>query len=137
MKSIAVLLALATAALAADLPDAPVPPERKQPVYDRQLWLATGTHFAVRVADDARTCRNLASGGHEVVFPTQSCAGVVALNSATFAAAAFTSYELAKHHHRKLGLAVQYVATALDAGAVVYSYTARTHHPCRPNWPCN
>ena len=140
MKPLAVLLILATASLAADLPDAPSttkPPERKQPAYNRQLWIATGVHFAVRVADDVRTCQFLAQGGHENLYPTQSCAGIVAWNTGVFAGLTFASYELAKHDHRKIALAVHYVAATLDAGAIVYSYTGTTKHPCTANWPCN
>src|ERR1019366_2436167 len=89
--------------------------EHKQPVFTRQLLTATAVHGAVRIVDDVHTCQNLASGGREYSFPTQSCAGVIGLNSAVYAATVFASYELARHGHRKLATAVQYIGGSVDA----------------------
>ena len=129
MKFLLLLAAciLTTAALAADLPDAPSATRPPTPVYDRQLWVATAVHFGIRAVDDARTCSNLANGGHEDVYPTQSCAGIVAWNAGVFAALAVTSYELAKHGHRKLALAAQYIGATVDSAGVIYSFTGTTN----------
>ena len=117
--TLAALLLLATAAIAADgLPDAPSVQKRDaapQPTFNRQLWTATAVHGAVRVIDEVHTCQNLASGGHEYSFPVQNCGGVVALNSAVYGSTVLGSYLLAKHGHRKLAVAVQYLGAAGDS----------------------
>lgn len=105
------------------LPDAPSATSRPPaaaaghpaPVFDRELKIATAAHFFVRAADDAHTCNNLANGGHEYSFPTQSCAGVVALNTAWFAGSGVLSWELARHGHRRIATAVQWIAASVDA----------------------
>ena len=121
--TLAALLALATAALASDgLPDAPSvtqpPPVKHTATWDRQLVIATAVHGGVRVLDDVRSCQHLANGGHEYGFPTQSCAGVIGFNTAVFAGLTFASYELAKHGHRKLAVALQYAGAAADTAAI-------------------
>jgi len=125
----AALVLRAAAALAQPnpLPDAPsvarshaeASAPHSAPAFDRRLWIATGIHFAVRAIDDGHTCQNLASGGHEYGFPTQSCAGVIGFNTAWFAGVTFVSYEFAKHGHRKIALALTYAATTVDAGELL------------------
>ena len=87
--------------------------------------------------DNARTCQNLANGGREYELPTQTCAGVVVINTAIYAGMTFASYELAKHGHRKAAVSLQWLGAASDAGSVIYSYTGTARHPCAANWPCN
>ena len=117
---VAVVLYLAVTARCAELPDAPVQPEpvRHTQTWDRQLITATAVHGAVRIVDDVQTCHHLANGGHEYGFPTQSCAGVVAMNSAVYAGVTFASYELARHGHRKLAVALQYIGAGTDAAFI-------------------
>jgi hypothetical protein len=119
-KLMATLLLLSGMAQAGELPDAPVP--QHSPGPDRAFWVATVAHAAVRVGDDINTCRGLARGGaHEDVYPTQSCGGVVAWNAATFAAFTFAGYELAKHGHKRLATALQYVGAGTDAVGIATS----------------
>ena len=107
MRHAATLLLLCATSVAAGPPDAPT--------WSRPLITATVVHGAVRIADDAHTCSNLAHGGHEFNYPTQSCAGVVAWNTATFAGFTLLSYELARHGHCKLAVALQWVGAGTDA----------------------
>jgi hypothetical protein len=123
--TLAALLLLATVALASDsLPDAPGAvghPESRQTVWTRPLLASVALHGAVRVGDDINTCRGLAQGAREAIYPTQSCGGVVAWNAATFGAFTFASYELAKHGHRKWALALQYIGAGSNAVGIATS----------------
>ena len=108
----------AVAHCAEPLPNAPELQHQKQ-VWTRPLITATAVHGAIRIADDVQTCQHLANGGHEYGFPTQSCAGVVAMNSAVYAGITFVSWELAKHGHRKMAVWMQYIGAGTDAAALL------------------
>ena len=119
---LAIVVFLTVTARCETLPDAPSVTHKAAPTINRQLWTAIAVHGAVRVVDDVHTCQNLAGGGREYIFPTQSCGGVVAINSLVYASTVFASYELAKHGHRKLAVALQYIGAASDSAFILFPF---------------
>ena len=110
MKRLPLLLLLACACQANELPDAPKPKpiETKHATVhrflDRQTWIESGIWAAVGSADMVQTCRGFAAGYHELWMPAQSCRNVVLLGVSAAVGTELVAYALHRTGHHKLEL---------------------------------
>jgi hypothetical protein len=119
MRTLTVILAL-TMTAAAQLPDAPSTVRTRHP-FTRTEKIGLTFEAGAQIADTVVTCRNLANGGHEYIYPTQDCARIAILEATQFAAVTFAVWILNRTDHPKIARTLPFIfGTSATLGATIH-----------------
>ena len=116
--AIAFVLAFALRMGAQEFPNAPS-------FWTKEQKITTSANFALGAWDSAKTCQNLAGGGHEYWNPSQSCGVNAGMIMGGKVGLLGVQYLLWKHGHQKIARAIGWAGIGGSSSAITYSYVKK------------